>query len=147
VDFGFNNETAMVKVVEKDQDIYVQELIYSSGLTNSDLIAKILPFNIGGLKYIYCDSAEPQRIKEFRRANLNARPANKDVNKGIDTVKSRKLFVTKDSVNLIKELRSYRWKEKDGKPVDEPVKLNDHLVDALRYAVHSTNTQPFFGIK
>jgi phage terminase large subunit len=146
LDFGFNNCTSLNRVVEKDMDIYVDELIYESGLTNSDLIKKMGLLGINRISYIYSDSAEPQRIEELRRSNFNAKSANKDVLKGIDTMKSRRIFITKRSLNIIKEIRSYRWKEKDGKPLDEPVKVNDHAMDSIRYAVHTKATKPFIGI-
>lgn len=53
-------------------------------------------------------------------------------------MKSKKLFVTKDSVNLIRELNSYSWKlDANGEPMEVPVKLFDDLCDALRYSVYS----------
>ena len=61
----------------------------------------------------------------------------KDVKKGIDTLRSNKIFITKDSINLLKEIKTYSWKQKDDKSLDEPIKDNDHLMDAMRYAVHS----------
>jgi phage terminase large subunit len=48
------------------------------------------------------------------------------------------LYITENSINLLNELKNYKWKtDKDGniKPTEEPVKLNDHALDALRYAV------------
>jgi len=145
LDFGFNNKTCLLRIVENDKEVFIDELIYESGLTNSELIAKMKELNIGGLSYIYCDSAEPQRIKELRNADFNAVPANKDVLKGIDTLKSRRIHITKRSVNVHKEIRSYRWKEKDGKVLDEPVKVNDHAMDSMRYGVHTNSCQEYIG--
>jgi phage terminase large subunit len=65
-------------------------------------------------------------------------PAKKDVLKGIDFAKSRKLRVYSESSNLIKELQSYKWREdKDGRVLDEPVKFQDHLMDAMRYGLYT----------
>ena len=48
------------------------------------------------------------------------------------------LLITKSSVNLIKEIESYSWKtDLNGNILEEPVKFNDHALDALRYAVYS----------
>jgi len=76
LDFGYNNPTSLVKVTEKDQDLYWTEEIYQSGLTNSDLIPLLKQIVKNG-QPIYCDTAEPARIEEIRRAGLNAREANK----------------------------------------------------------------------
>lgn len=135
LDFGFNNQTALVKIVRQDRILYLTEMIYESHLTNSDLIQSLKKFNIGHT-FIYADAAEPQRIEEIYRAGFNIHPSDKSVKPGIDFVKRFQLKVNKDSVNLMKELKSYKWKEdKNGNILDEPVKFNDHLCDSVRYAV------------
>jgi phage terminase large subunit len=94
---------------------------------------------------LFCDNAEPKTIEELIRAGYNAKPADKDVTEGIRKVKSLPLYVTRRSVNLIKELKSYKWKvTKDGKVLDEPVKFNDHACDALRYGVFTKLITPSY---
>lgn len=151
VDFGFNNPTSVGRVCTKDQVNYCQELLYESGLTNSDLMARLHKMELGSA-ILYCDSAEPQRIEELIRAGFNAKPADKgkdSVKKGIDTVKSMGLYITSDSPNLLKEIRKYSWQVgKDGKPDPEnPVKFADHTMDWMRYAIH-THSKPsgWFGL-
>jgi len=141
LDFGWNNPTALVKVVIKDKNFYCKEQLYQSYLTNQQLIEKLKGI-VDQNSYIYADSAEPQRIEEIKRAGFNIKPADKDIKKGIDTIKSHGLYITKDSVNLLKEIKSYSFKEKDGRPLDEPIKLNDHLMDSIRYACHSHQLMP-----
>jgi phage terminase large subunit len=35
-------------------------------------------------------------------------------------------------------LRTYKWKvDKNGKPLDEPVKFNDDGMDAMRYGIYN----------
>jgi hypothetical protein len=78
---------------------------------------------------IYCDAAEPNRIEELRRAGIKAQLANKNVKEGIDFVKSRKLFIHSGSVNLLKEIKSYKYMDqgkKKGNEPEVPLKLNDH---------------------
>ncbi len=153
LDFGFNNQTALVEVDEKDKDYYWHELLYEKYITNADLIRteseaieKGKPLgklhklvNEGKLSYndiIYADSAEPGRIEEIMQAGFNVVPAFKtEIKNGVDIIKSHKFFITKESINLSKEAKSYSWKTKDGKPLEEPVKENDHLLDAGRYAI------------
>jgi phage terminase large subunit len=87
---------------------------------------------------LYCDSARPDLISEFAGAGLDARLAHKDVLAGISEIatrfKTRKLFVVKEDVNLFKtEIDAYTWKEDE----DAPIKENDDVLDALRYAIYS----------
>jgi len=138
LDFGFNHPTAMVEVRETDDAFYVDELIYQSGWVNSVLIENLGILKIDRNKYIFADNEDKNRIEEIKRAGYNVHHSNKDVSKGIDTVKSKKVFITKRSINLLKESRGYSWKTtSDGKILDEPVKINDDAVDALRYAIHT----------
>jgi phage terminase large subunit len=136
LDFGYNNPTALTKVTEHDQDLYWEEEIYQSQLTTPDLINMMKPI-VKHSDPIYCDSAEPDRIEELRRAGFKALPANKNVKDGIDFIKSKKLFIHSGSANILKEIKSYKYKTKGKKLVnepEEPIKMNDHAMDAGRYA-------------
>lgn len=142
VDFGFNVPSAVVKVGFYEKAVYADEVLYETRLTTSDLIERLR--GIPKSAELFCDSAEPKTIEELRRAGYNAKPAEKDVYAGIQKVKSQPLYVTPGSLNLIKELKSYKWKlDKDGKihPDETPVKFQDHILDALRYAVFTKLTK------
>lgn len=132
LDFGFNNPTALCKIIEKESSIYVEEILYQSHLTNPELI-ELLKEKIPPFTELYCDSAEPARIEELRKAGFSPKEANKDVKAGIMFLKSRPLFIKSDSVNLLKEIKSYKNKAVTMKDI-EPLKVNDHLMDAMRYA-------------
>lgn len=136
LDFGYNNPTSLVKVTENDQNLYWKEEIYQSHLTTADLIPMIKQV-VKLHEVVYCDAAEPDRIEELKRAGIKAVPANKNVTDGINFIKSRKLFIDSGSVNLLKEIKSYKFKDrgksKSNEP-EEPLKLNDHAMDAGRYA-------------
>jgi len=143
LDFGYNVPTALVKCCLKDgNQLWVDELIYQTYLTNSELIIRmkdLLPAHAS----IYADAAEPQRIAEIRKAGLNCKSADKSVKDGIDKMKRMKVFVTRRSTNILKERQGYKWKEDaNGNLVDEPVKFNDHALDAIRYAVHTHGLRP-----
>ncbi len=140
VDFGFNNPSAIVEVRVKDRELYIREALYETRLTTAGIITAleslIPPENRH--QCIYADSAEPDRIHEIAAAGFNVFPAEKSVNLGIDALKRFKLRLLKESVNLAGEIKSYRWKKDiNGNVLDEPVKFNDHALDALRYAVYS----------
>lgn len=133
IDFGYNAPSAHVRCWEYDGMFYADELLYQSGLTNTELI-QLSKKNciIGG--HIYADSAEPDRIKEFQVAGLRCDEASKSIRGGIDYIKSRPLRVTARSVNLIKELQGYYWaRDRHDNPTDEPVGVADHALDAMRY--------------
>ncbi len=138
LDFGFNHPTALVEIREYDDAYYIDELIYASGMTNNDLIEKMRDLGINKGKYLFCDSAEPNRIEEIRRAGFNAHLSDKDIRKGIDTIKSKKIYITKRSINLLKEYRSYSWKTTtDGAILDEPVRVMDDALCAMRYGIYT----------
>lgn len=146
LDFGFNNPTSLVKIGVKDDECYIQESLYESKLTNEDLKARVEMLIPNKNSYIYADSAEPARIEDLRRDGMNIYPVKKIKNSksknsieyGINIVKTKKLHIIKDSVNIIKEIKSYKWKkDKNEEVLDEPVKFNDHAMDALRYAIMS----------
>ena len=143
IDFGFTAPCAMVKVEHYDGCNYVKELLYRSGMTKPELIQLIKSMGID--ETIYADAAEPDTIEELKRAGIRIQPANKDVWNGIVSVKSFPLFIEAKSKNLIAEMQSYKWAtNSDGEITEDekPVKLNDHLCDAMRYAIHTMLRKP-----
>jgi len=149
-DFGFNVPSALVRVEMYEGQIYVEQVLHETKLTTTDLIERYKDLGIGKNVEIFCDSAEPKTIEELRRAGYNAKEADKDVTEGIRKVKSLPLHITKGSSDLLKEIKSYKWKtDVNGRPVkdkdrDEPVKFNDHQMDALRYAIFTKLSKPKF---
>lgn len=147
LDFGYNNPMSLVELWYYEGEIYINELFYESGKTTDDLYIWMNQNGISHTDYIYADSAEPDRIEAIRKdknlngsqyRGFNVHPAKKDVKAGIDFMKSKKKHIAHDSVNLIKEIRNYKYKEtKDGQVLDEPVKFLDHALDAARYGAYS----------
>ena len=137
LDFGFTNSpTALVEVRQLDDSLYIRELLYEKRLTNTDLANKMKELGIDRTTEIIGDSAEPKSIEEIYRQGFNIKPAKKGagIHLGIDIMRRYKLNITKDSLNAIKEFRSYKWAtDKNGDVLNAPVKVNDHLVDAVRY--------------
>lgn len=143
LDFGFNVPTALVRVTLYENSVYVKEILYKTGLTTIDLINVLKDSIDNRHSEIYADSAEPKTIEEIYRQGYNIRPSDKDVTEGIRKVKSFPLYIHKDSVNLINEIKKYKWKvDKNEKVLDEPTKENDHLLDAMRYAIMTKTKQP-----
>ncbi len=140
LDFGFNNPSCLVKLYWVDGKFISQELLYKSGLTNTMLIEEVkrLIPEADRQRYLYADSAEPDRIEEFYKAGFNIQKAEKSVKDGIDFVRQNSSGITADSVNGIKEKQTYKYKEdKNGNVLEEPVKFNDHFCDSERYGAYS----------
>jgi phage terminase large subunit len=141
LDFGFNNPTALVDIIMRDDDIYTKELLYERYLNNNDLIQRMNSMELDKSIPIYADAEDPARIDEIRKAGYNIIATSKgkgSVKKGLDDIRARGLYVTKDSVNLLKEIAVYVYRlDTDGNPTEEPVKYMDHLIDALRGAVYT----------
>lgn len=153
LDFGFSNPSALVQVGIRENTVYAKEMLYEQGLTNAALIGRLNSLkHIIGTAPIYCDEAEPARIQEIVNAGFYAYPAQKDIADGIDHVKRYRLHLHPDSVNMLGEIRGYKYREdKDGRVLEEPVKFRDHCMDSLRYAIYthlgSVNAQDRFVIK
>ena len=148
MDFGYNDPSVLVEIALKDDELYVDEKLYQTKLTTSDLIEQLKTLDIKKGSPIYCDNAEPDKIEEMYRAGFNAIPAEKSVNDGIRKVKSFRSHITKESVNLIRESQGYKWKEdKYENILDEPLKFNDHAVDAWRYGVYTHFKNPHGNIE
>ena len=139
MDFGFTNDpTTLVEVWKDGRDgIYLNELIYEQGLTNGDIAALLGQYGVDKYIEIIADSAEPKSIEEIRRFGFNIKPAHKgpdSVNNGIDILKRHMIHVTKQSVNLIKELNNYKWfTDKNNNKLNKPVDMFNHALDAVRY--------------
>lgn len=141
LDFGFTNDpTALIRVMldTKRKIIYAEELVYNTQLVNDDIIKRMKANDIRPTNLVVADAAEPKTIEEIRRAGFNVKPSYKATRKAeqLQALRGWALKVTKPSINLIKELRGYTWdKDKDGKMLNEPISVNDHAIDAMRYAV------------
>lgn len=146
LDFGFTNDpTARVQVYadHKRKVAYIRERTFRTHMLNSHIIADLQEDKVGRRVEIYADCAEPKSIAEISLAGFNVIGCDKDAPTKSDKLKFQllwmqgwKFYVTKDSINLIKELRNYTWaKDKDGNSLNEPIDKFNHLLDALRYAL------------
>jgi phage terminase large subunit len=133
LDFGYTNDpTAIVEVYAYNNQRIVNQIVYQNGLVNSE-IAKRLPKNV----IVYADSSEPKSIEEIRRLGITIKGVTKgkdSINYGIDVMQRQEYLITNQSVDLIKELRSYIWDtDKTGRRLNKPIDFNNHGIDALRY--------------
>ena len=138
MDWGFTNDpTAVVAVYKRGGAILVHELMYSSGLTNQDIADHFRKLGIGRSWPIIADSSEPKSIEEVHRLGFNIQRADNgpdSIRNSIDILKRQPLLVTRESTNLIKELRNYTWDtDKTGASLNEPIDRYNHAIDAVRY--------------
>ena len=145
-DFGFNHANALLLVGFKDGDLYVIQELYEFERHTGELIematAQGFPKNV----VMYCDSAEPDRIKEWSLAGWRAIPVQKgpgSVKAQIDYLKQKVIHIDESCIHTFKEAQQWRWK-KDGNDnvLDEPLEVEDDAMAALRYAI-----EPFRKVK
>jgi phage terminase large subunit len=138
LDWGYTNDpTAVVAVYKRGSAILLHELIYQNGLTNQDIAEHLRKLGIGRSWPIIADSAEPKSIEEVHRLGFNIHPATKgadSIRNSIDILKRQPMLVTRESTNLIKELRNYTWDtDRTGASLGVPIDRYNHAIDAVRY--------------
>lgn len=148
LDFGYSNDsTALVETFILGDDMYVRELLYRTGMTNQDIAKEFERIGIDRRDEIWCDSAEPKSIEEIHRMGWNVKPTQKGaINIGIDMIRRYKLIATDGSINLIKELRNYKYiEDKNGQLTNKPIDAFNHTLDALRYSIVNRLGRPNYG--
>tara|TARA_R110000796_G_scaffold51154_1_gene120657 strand:- start:1041 stop:2198 length:1158 start_codon:yes stop_codon:yes gene_type:complete len=148
LDFGFTNDpTALVETYVEGDNMYVKELLYRTGLTNQDIGNELKRLQLDRRDEVWCDSAEPKSIEEIHRMGWNTKKTFKgEITIGIDIIRRYKLFATDDSINLIKELKNYKYiEDKNGQLTNKPIDAFNHTLDALRYSVVNRLTRPKYG--
>lgn len=150
-DFGFNHANAILLLGIKDDNIYILKEVYVFEKETAEIIPLAQEAEIPTNKDMWCDSAEPDRIKTWKNAGYRAKGVDKggangsvkaqiDWLKGVvrkDKVIKRIIRVHPSCVNTIKELQQWKWKkdEKTGEYLDEPVAFQDDAMAALRYGI------------
>jgi len=151
MDFGYSNDpTAIVEVYKLNDSLYINELLYSKGLTNQDIALKLRELNVSNRTEIIYDSAEPKSGEEIRRMGFLMYPAKKgadSINMGIDVLRRFKLHITKNSINALHEFKYYKWlTDRNGQIVNKPAtNQQDHLIDAVRYIALNKLTTNYSG--
>ncbi len=149
LDFGFTHDpTAIVRVLAdtRKKILYAEEICYQTGMLNADITAALQEAQLQRHTHVWADAAEPKSIAEIGRAGgFNIRACDKSapvrssrLTFQLQWMQGWTLYVTKASVNLIKELRNYTWaKDRDGNLTNVPIDTWNHACDAMRYAAYS----------
>jgi PBSX family phage terminase large subunit len=147
IDWGFTNPfVCLFGAVDPDGRLWIYDEHYQAGMLIKDH-ADIIKQKSGSLLVAWTVADhDPQDNAEIARLGIKTRNAQKDVSAGIQKVAAR-LIVQKDGKprllihekcsNVIREMQIYRQQvQRDGKPIkEEPLKVDDHSMDALRYIV------------
>lgn len=148
-DFGFNHANCVGEVGFKDGELYLCKEIYVFEKDTAEIIQ--LADNKGFNKSLtmWCDSAEPDRIKMWQKAGYKAKPVNKGGSSGsvraqIDYLKQHRIHIHPSCVNTIKEIQQWKWKkdERTGEYLDEPVPFQDDAMAMLRYSIEQERRAP-----
>ncbi len=139
-DFGFNHANALGEVGFKDGELYLCKELYVFEKDTAEIIQLADKQGFNKTLTMYCDSAEPDRIKMWKKAGYKARPVKKEpgsVHAQIDYLKQHKIHIHPSCVNTIKEIQQWKWQknEKTGEYLDEPVPFQDDAMAMLRYSI------------
>ncbi len=141
LDYGYTNDpTAFIAAAVNPQDriCYIYDEHYQRKMLNCD-IAKMIKEKGFAKERIFADSAEPKSNDDLRRMGLTRITACKkgpdSIRAGIAQIQEYDIIVHPDCKNTIAELSSYCWqKNKREQTQNKPIDINNHLMDALRYA-------------
>lgn len=137
LDFGYSNDvSACVKCGILNNDLYIDEQFYKTGMLSSELIKALNEDD----SFVFADSADPRLIDEIALGGVIIYPVAKPAGSiiaGIEKMKSfDNIYVTKRSLNVQEELRNYVWdKDKDGNFINVPIDAFNHSIDATRYYI------------
>lgn len=140
LDFGYSSDpNALIKVHldKKRKLIYVFDEWYQAGMNDDELLA--LCREKVGNEYVTCDNAENKTIDFLANNGIRAVPTVKgadSVNRGIRWLQGYKIIIDVRCQNCKNEIEQYHWQEdKYGNAMAKAVDANNHLIDALRYAL------------
>lgn len=139
-DFGYNHADCIGEVGFKDGELYLCREIYEFEKDTGELIELADKRGFNKSLTMWCDSAEPDRIKMWRKAGYKARGVKKEPNSvraQIDYLKLHKIHIHPSCINTIKEIQQWKWKknEKTNEYLDEPVNFFDDAMAMLRYSI------------
>ena len=138
-DFGFNHANCIGEVGFKDGELYLCQELYVFEKDTEEII-RLAEGKFRKSITMYCDSAEPDRIRMWKKAGYRALPVKKEPNSvraQIDHLKQHRIHIHPSCVNTIKEIQQWKWKkdEKTNTYTDEPVNFFDDAMAMLRYSI------------
>jgi PBSX family phage terminase large subunit len=150
MDWGYNNPGVfLVAGVDGDDKMTIVYEDYQRQRQIGDWVEAVKQINsLYPLEVLWCDPSEPDYIRMFAEAGINAQAADNTVRAGIQAVKARlmtkRLTLTSAAANTAAEFEQYQWLGGRGGQSafeDRPLKANDHAMDALRYMVYNHDSR------
>ena len=149
LDFGYTNDPTALwcgLISNEQKTIWVFDELYAKALTN-EMIAERLTSMGYAKELITADSAEPKSIEELRRLGIRrmrgAAKGKDSIINGIQKIQDYMIIVHPRCVNFLTEISCYSWdKDKFDKPINRPIDDNNHLMDAMRYALENKIHKP-----
>ncbi|MCL6458058.1 MAG: PBSX family phage terminase large subunit [Gorillibacterium sp.] len=140
LDFGFADDpNALVDMYynKSRKRLFIFGEEYASDLTNDEIAEMVKPHV--GQRVVTCDSSEPKTIKELRLRRINTIGAKKgpgSIEAGIRFLQGLEIIIGTNCPNTKAEFGKYKWREdKGGNVLPIPVDKDNHLIDAIRYAL------------
>ena len=145
-DFGFNHADCIGAVGFKDGDLYLCRELYVYEMDTEEII-KLAEGKFDKCLRMWCDSAEPDRIKMWQKSGYRAKGVKKEPNSvkaQIDYLKQHRIHIHPSCVNTIKEIQQWKWKKDDKTNIylDEPVPFLDDAMAMLRYSIEQERKSP-----
>lgn len=142
LDFGYTNDPSALFcgfISLSEKKLYVWDEMYKKGMSNKAIYEDVAEMGYKKEK-IVADCAEPKSIDELKGLGLTriraAKKGRDSVNNGIQWIQDLEIIINPRCVNFLTEISNYQWREdKFGKKLNEPEDANNHLMDAMRYAL------------
>ena len=139
-DFGFNHANCILTVGFRDGDVFVLDELYTRQLDTEQIIALANERGISKSAVMWCDSAEPDRIRTWKRAGYRAMAVSKEngsIGAQIDYLKSHRIIIDSSCTELIRELSAWKWQRDSisSEYLDIPATSEDDAIASLRYAI------------
>lgn len=143
VDFGYRNPAAVIEIYFNGEQLWVEDEWYKRERTDIQIAEYVA---LRKFREVYPDPENQGAVEELRRKGVNVKEVNKgrgSVQSGIQMIRELlnrgDLFINKKCVNLISEFEMYSNDDDkvERNENENPIKANDHALDALRYAISS----------
>ena len=135
IDFGWNDSTALMRVLKQDNNIYIEQILHAPKIPTGEIAETI---HLRNIRKVYADH-EPRTIRELKARGVRIKPAKKgkdSIRQGLGYIRQHKIHILEDSLETIKEFRNYKYElDNDNNPTDKPLDLNNHSIDAVRMAL------------
>lgn len=137
LDFGFSNDpAACARIWVHDNDIYVKQLVYKTGLSSWMLKKELMDAGVRPYDLVVADSARPDLISDLCEGGLyGVMGVQKHAGykeEAVNRILNYRLHFIEGDTDAIREVSTYAWaRDRNGKPLPKLQDGNDHLMDCL----------------